>query len=241
MSAELVETSRLWARVNAARSSRSGPSRWPRTWSSAATASRTGRSKRAAADGHEKVTLLRPADRRRPQGRLRPDRPGAVAASCSSGTRWSRATGTPTTGSSPPTASCSTTSRSSRTGPAGATSSSTTRPSSRSTTRASRPTWSPAGTSTPGGRRPAARSPTCSTFTEEMLVNAQAATASTAAPTRTPGWRAGSSCRCPTQFEPGTRRRRRHRRRAARRCSTRSTRRLRLAGARACARSSSPR
>ena len=42
MSAELVETSRLWARVNA-RSSRSGSSRWPSTWSNAPTANRTGR------------------------------------------------------------------------------------------------------------------------------------------------------------------------------------------------------
>ena len=47
MAAELVETTRLWARVSRARSSRSGSSRWPRTWSSAATASRTGRRSRA--------------------------------------------------------------------------------------------------------------------------------------------------------------------------------------------------
>ena len=41
MAAELVETSRLWGRI-AARIEPDGSSRWPVTWSSAATASRTG-------------------------------------------------------------------------------------------------------------------------------------------------------------------------------------------------------
>ncbi|MEK8106791.1 oligonucleotide/oligosaccharide-binding fold domain-containing protein [Micromonospora sp. M12] len=45
MAAELVETSRLWA-ASPAGSSRSGSSRSRNTWSSAATASRTGRRSR---------------------------------------------------------------------------------------------------------------------------------------------------------------------------------------------------
>ena len=103
---------------------------------------------------YEKVTLYGVplvAARQVNYGRHRPRR---CPASCSSGTRWSRATGTPTTRSSTTTASCSTRSRSWSTGPAAATSSSTTRRCSTSTTSACRPTSSPAGTSTPGGRRP---------------------------------------------------------------------------------------
>ena len=82
-------------------------------------------------------------------------------ATCSCARRSSRATGTRTTPSSPRTAGCSRTSRSSSTGPAGATSSSTTRRCTTSTTRGSPRTWCPAGTSTPGGRRPGRSSRTC--------------------------------------------------------------------------------
>ena len=56
--------------------------------------------KRGGRDGPRAGHAVRRAARRRPHGQLRPDRPGAVAASCSSGTRWSRATGTPATSSS---------------------------------------------------------------------------------------------------------------------------------------------
>ena len=83
------------------------------------------------------------------------------AASCSSGTRWSRATGAPGTSSSTPTGSCSRTSASSSTAPGAATSSSTTRRCSRSTTSGSRRRSSPARTSTGGGRARGARRPTC--------------------------------------------------------------------------------
>ena len=135
MVAELVETSRLWGRTAA----RIDP-RWveplaehlvkrtydePR-WEKQA---RVGR-------GHRAGDALRPADRRRPRGRLRRDRPGALRATCSSAARWSRATGTRATASSPPTARWSRRSRRSRTAPAGATSSSTTRRCTTSTPRA---------------------------------------------------------------------------------------------------------
>ena len=105
---------------------------------------------------------VRPADRGAAQGELRPDRPGRWRASCSSATRWSRATGTPTTRSSPRTGGCSTRWRSWSTGRAGATSSSTTRPCSTSTTSASPPRWSRPGTSTAGGSGPGAPTRTCS-------------------------------------------------------------------------------
>ena len=95
MAAELVETSRLWARRRRG-SSRSGPSRWPGTWSSAATASRTGRPARLG-HGRREGHAVRRADRRRPDGQLRRGSTPSCPASCSSGTRWSRATGAPTT------------------------------------------------------------------------------------------------------------------------------------------------
>ena len=57
MAAELVETSRLWARDLRRGSSPSGSRRWPSTWSSAPTASRTGRPSAVAAWPYEKVTL----------------------------------------------------------------------------------------------------------------------------------------------------------------------------------------
>ena len=92
MAAELVETSRLWARVAA----RIEPE-WveplaehlvKRSYSEPHWETQAGRG-HGVREGH----AVRRAARRRAQGQLRPDRPGAVAASCSSGTRWSRATG----------------------------------------------------------------------------------------------------------------------------------------------------
>ena len=108
-------------------SSRSGPRSWPGTWSSAATASRTGRRKRGAAMATERVTLYGVAARRRPPGPLRRVDP-ELPASCSSATRWSRATGARHHrffARQPRAARARW--RSSRTGPAAATSWSTTR------------------------------------------------------------------------------------------------------------------
>ena len=56
---------------------RVGRARSPGTWSSAATASRTGTTTQGAVDGLREGHAVRRADRRRPQGQLRPDRPGA--------------------------------------------------------------------------------------------------------------------------------------------------------------------
>ena len=142
------------------RSSRSGSSRSARTWSSAATASRTGRRKRGAVMAVRAGHAVRRAARRRPHG-------AATAGSTRSCRRelFIRHALVEGEWQHPPpvlratTASCSTRSRSSSTGPAGATSSSTTRRCSTSTTRGSRPTSSPARTSTAGGRRPAATEP----------------------------------------------------------------------------------
>ena len=57
MAAELVETSRLWARTVAPDRAGVGRAARPGTWSSAATASRTGRRSAAAVIASEKVTL----------------------------------------------------------------------------------------------------------------------------------------------------------------------------------------
>ncbi len=103
---------------------------------------------------------------RRPAGR----RPAGVAtarstrrwpASCSSGTRWSTASGRRGTGSSPRNRGCSRRSRSSSTGPAAATSWSTSTRCSTSTTPGWAPRSCPARTSTRGGRRHGSRTRTC--------------------------------------------------------------------------------
>ena len=193
MAAELVETSRLWGRVNA---------RIEPEWAEQLAPHLVKRSysephwekKQGAVMAYEKVTLYGlPIVPRRKVGYAQ-GRPGAVAASCSSGTPWWRATGRPTTSSSPTTPSCWPGSRRSRTGPGAATSWSTTRPCTRSTTRGSRPRWCPPGTSTRGGRRPAAPTPTCSPSPASCW-STPAGTRSTRARTRTPGWPRASGCR----------------------------------------------
>ena len=137
MAAELVETSRLFARTVArinpdwieplaghlVRRTYSEP-HWSR--------------KRAATVATERVTLYGI-----PWSSAAPSTSDGSTASwpgtCSSGTRWSRATGTPGTGSSTPTGSCWPTPRSWSIGPGAGTWSSTRRPWSPSTSSASRP------------------------------------------------------------------------------------------------------
>ena len=97
----------------------------PSTWSSAPTASRTGRRSRPPSWPSRRSRCTASRSSRRARSTTAASTRSSRA-TCSCGTRSSRATGTPTTRSSPPTASCSTTSRSSSTGRAGATSSSTT-------------------------------------------------------------------------------------------------------------------
>ena len=173
MAAELVETIRLWGRQNAA--------------IDPAWAERLGRRPgeadllRAALVEEARVG---PGPRarhpvRRTAGRRPRSCPSAGTsptwpASCSSGTRWCRGSGTPGTASSRPTAGSWRRPRSSSTGRVATTSWWTRRRSSTSTTPGCPPTWSPARTSTPGGSRSAARGPTCSTFDPSMLVHDRA-------------------------------------------------------------------
>ena len=160
MAGELVETSRLWgrdvARIDPAWVEPLAEHLVKRTY-----AEPHWERNRGSAVALETVTLYgvpivsgrRVAARPRPTPRW--------PATCSSGTRWSRATGTPGTGSSTPTGSCSPTSRASRSAPGGATSWSTRRPWSTSTTSGSPPTSSPPGTSTAGGRSSGTATPSC--------------------------------------------------------------------------------
>ena len=92
------------------------------------------------------------------------------------------------------------------TGPAAAAWSSARTRCSRSTTRGSRPTWSPPGTSTPGGRRPAGQTPDLLTLKPDDLL-AATPTRSHAAPTPRSGprvRRAQQPCRLSYAFEPGS-------------------------------------
>ena len=99
MAAELVETSRLWAPGQ--RRDRAGVGRGARRAPGQAHLLRAALVEEAGrGDGLRAGHAVRRAAGRRPAGVLRPGRPGAVAASCSSGTRWSRASGRPSTGSS---------------------------------------------------------------------------------------------------------------------------------------------
>ena len=98
MAGELVETSRLWARQNAAIkpewAERLGAHLVKRTYSEPHWSQEAG-----GGDGLRAGHAVRRTAGRRPAGQLRQGRPGAVAASCSSGTPWSTASGTPGTGS----------------------------------------------------------------------------------------------------------------------------------------------
>ncbi len=94
MAAELVETSRLWARIVA---------RIEPEWVERLAGHLVKRSysephwekDQGAVDGPGEGHPVRAAAGRRAQGRLRTHRPGASRGNCSSGTRWSRATGDP--------------------------------------------------------------------------------------------------------------------------------------------------
>ena len=161
MAAELVETSRLWAREVGPDRARVGRGAWPPTWSSAATPSRTGRGQRGAVDGHRAGHPVRRPARRRPAGQLRPGRPRGGPRAVPPPRPGRGRLGDPRTSSSPDNRRCWTRSRSWSTGPGAATSWSTTTPCSPSTTSASPPRSSRPGTSTPGGSGPAGPSPTC--------------------------------------------------------------------------------
>lgn len=161
MSAELVETSRLWARVNA-----KVEAEWveplaqhliKRTYSEP-----HWEKDQAAVMAYEKVTLYGVpivAQRKINYGRIDAE----VSRELFIRNALVEGTGARTTSSTPTTASSSPRWRSWRTGPGAATSWWTTRPSSTSTTRRSPRTWCRGRTSTPGGSTRSARSPNSST------------------------------------------------------------------------------
>ena len=201
MAAELVETSRLWGRQNAAIdplwAERLGGDLVKRSYSEPHWSK-----KRAVRAGPRARHPVRRTAGRRPRRTRSAGTSPTSPASCSSGTRWCRASGTPGTASSRPTGGCWRRPRSSSTGRAATTSWSTRRRCSTSTTPGCRPRSSPAPTSTPGGSRSAARDPTCSPSTPRCWC--------TTAPTRcgratspTSGTRARSTLPLRYHFEPG--------------------------------------
>ena len=215
MVAELVETSRLWGRTAAridpewveplaghlVKRTYSEP-RWDR--------------RRGSVVATERVTLYGLPIVAGPHGRATGGSTRRSRASCSSAARWSRATGRRATRSSPRTRGWSRRSRRSRSARGGATSSSTTRRSSTSSTRAIPADVVSAAALRPlVARRSAAPTRSCSTYTRELLVDAQAADALDPQAWPTAGARATSTLRLTYRFEPGAERRRRDGPRAA--------------------------
>ena len=213
MAAELVETSRLWARTVAR--DRPGVGRAARRAPGQAHLLRAALVAQAGGgDGRRAGHAVRRPARRRPARDLRPvDR--RWPASCSSATRWSRATGRPATASSPHNRAAARGGRGAREpGPP---------PRHRRRRghavrllrRAGRaPTSSPGRTSTPGGSRPGSRSPDLLTFDPAMLLHEGAADVS--AEDFPDAWQEGA-VPLPLTYavRAGRRRRRRHRRRPA--------------------------
>ena len=146
-------------------------------------------------DGVREGHAVRRPDRGAAQGQLRPDRPGAVPGAVHPARAGRGRLADPPPVLRTTTGRCSTRSRSWSTGPAAATSWSTTRRCSTSTTSGSPPTSSPAGTSTPGGRRPAAQQPDLLDFDRDDAGQRRPAATSTRATTPTPGARVGRACR----------------------------------------------
>ena len=174
MVSELVETSRLWGRTAA---------RIDPRWVEPLAEHLLRRTLRRAALGeearlgrrHRAGDAVRAADRRRPRRRRTGRSTRSCRATCSSAARWSRATGTRATASSPPTRRWSRRSRRSRSARAGATSSSTTRRSTTSTPRACpRPIVSGAHFDR-WWRDERRERPDLLTFTRELLINPAAA------------------------------------------------------------------
>ena len=238
MAAELVETSRLWGRQNAAIdplwAERLGGDLVKRQYNEPHWSR-----KRAAAMAHERVTLYGVplvADRLVPLGQRDPAlaRELFIRHALVQG-EWNHAAPVP----ADQPASCSSGPRSSSTAPAAAGSWSTRRPSSTSTTRGCRRTSSRVRTSTAGGSRSAARDPDLLTFDPSMLVREGAGPGEGEFPDE---WREGSSSlAAELPLRARQRGRRGHRRRPARHPQHRRVRGLHLERARDCATSWSPR
>ncbi len=150
--------------------------------------------KRGSAVATERVTLYGVPIVVGPRRRPREHRRRAAPATSSSGTPSSRVTGAPSTPSSGPTPTSSRSSGSSRRAPDAVTSSSTTARWSPSTTSGSLPTSYRVGTSTRGGRGPAARPPTCSPSPRTSCCGTRPG-ASPTTTTRRAGRRGTTSCR----------------------------------------------
>ena len=143
------------------RSTRSGSSRWLSISCDGPTASPGGRASAARPSPRRRSRC--PGSRSSPTGRWpSPRSTRRPRVTCSSGMRWSRATGRRGTTSSGTTSGSSARPPSLSSGRAAAASSSARTYCTTSTTRASRPMSSPRGTSTPGGRRPGTPRLTCS-------------------------------------------------------------------------------
>ena len=161
MAAEIVETTRLWARtvgpITAEQVEEVGGHLLKRNYSEPHWSARAG-----SVMAYETVSLVRGADRRRPPGRLRQDQSGRGAGDLPpvGAGRGPVADPAPLLrrqpGRSGPRP------RSWRSGPAAGTWSSTTRSSSASTTPGCPPTSPRWPTSTPGGRRPGTQTRICS-------------------------------------------------------------------------------
>ncbi len=150
-------------------------------------------------DGLRARDALRPAAGGAPPRRVRRRSTRCSPGSCSSGTRWSRATGRPATTSSATTPGCSRNSPRSRSGPAAGTCWSATTRSTRSTTRACLPTSSRPGTSTRWWKKQRHRTPDLLTFTRDDLLRNDDADAD-----RPDTWQAGDlSLPVTYRFEPG--------------------------------------
>ena len=232
--AELVETSRLWARQNAAIkpewAERLGAHLVKRTYSEPHWSRKRARGHGPRA-GH---AVRRPAGRR-PARAVRQDRRAARPRALHPARARPAGVGHRGTGSSPRTPACSRRPRSSSTGPGAATSSSTSTPSSSSTTPASARTSSAARTSTSGGSGARQKRPDLLTFDPEMLTHDTAGEVRAArlpdAVARQRRGRADLPDQLPLRARRG--RRRPHHRRPGRDPQPGRGRRLLLAGARA--------
>ena len=217
MAGELVETSRLWGRQNAAIkpewAERLAGHLVKRTYSEPHWSA-----KRAAVMAHEKVTLYGVPARRRPPRQLRQGRPGAGARAVHPARAGAGGVAHPAPLLPRPTASCSTRPRSSSTAPAAATSSSTRRRSSTSTTRGSGAEVVSGAHFDQWWKRERRKRPDLLTFDPAMLTHAGADEVRAADfPTSgTTSDEVGLTFPLSYHFEPGAARRRPHHRRARR-------------------------
>ena len=235
MAAELVETSRLCART--VREDRAGVGRAARRHLVKRTYSEPHwEARRGSVVAYREGDAVRRADRRRPHGALRPDRPGAVPRAVHPARARRGRLAAPITASSRRTGRCSTTSRSWSTGPAAATSSSTTRRCSTSTTPGSRADVVSGAHFDSWWKQGPARRPRPADLHAASCCSPRARPGSSADDYPDTWRQGGLALRLRYPFEPGTATDGVDRRDPARRAQPGRRRGLRLAGARAPAR-----